>query len=92
MDDLDNLPSPTSASKKPYLLPRSLMHHHHHHHCLIKAKDEHLAIKPLWKHRADEPKHPKVILFSTSLHSTIHAILHGFHIVVDEWDMSMESR
>nr|XP_029119306.1 uncharacterized protein LOC109505685 [Elaeis guineensis] len=98
MDGLDNLSSPTSASKKPYLLPRSLMYHHHHR--PIKAKDEHPAVKPLWVHLADEPKRHKVVLLSTSLHGirqthedccTVRAILRGFCIAVDERDVSMDA-
>ena len=88
MDDLDNLLSPTSTSKKPYL-PRSLTHHHHHR--PIKAKDKHPIVKPLWNHLADEPKCPKVVLFSTSLRGTVRTILRGFRIAVNERGVSMDA-
>ncbi|XP_008813429.1 uncharacterized protein At5g39865 [Phoenix dactylifera] len=98
MDGLDDLAASASAAKKPYLLPRSLTYHHHHR--PIKAKDEHPAVKPLWKHLADEPKRPKVVLFSTSLRGirrthedccTVRAILRGFRVAVDERDVSMDA-
>ncbi|XP_010906446.1 uncharacterized protein At5g39865 [Elaeis guineensis] len=103
MDGLDDLPLPSTSSssavaKKPYFLPRSLTYHHHRR--AMKAKDEHPAVKPLWKHLADEPKRPKVVLYSTSLRGirrthddccAVRSILRGFRVAVDERDVSMDA-
>ncbi|RWW79161.1 hypothetical protein BHE74_00012558, partial [Ensete ventricosum] len=80
--------SAASLFKKPSSFLRSFSYHHRH-----------PALKASYKRFADEPKRPKVILYSTSLRGVrrtfadccaTRAILRGFHVAVDERDVSMD--
>ncbi|CAL9076047.1 unnamed protein product [Musa textilis] len=79
--------SAVSLFKKPSSFLRSFSYHHRH-----------PASKTSYKRFADEPKRPKVILYSTSLRGirrtfadccAIRAILRGFHVAVDDRDVSI---
>ncbi|XP_074575974.1 uncharacterized protein At5g39865-like [Curcuma longa] len=82
--------SGASLFKKSFSLLRSFSYH----------TQRRASSKSLAKRCADEPKRPKLILYSTSLRSirrtfgdccAVCAILRGFHVAVDERDVSMDA-
>ncbi|WOK99088.1 hypothetical protein Cni_G07800 [Canna indica] len=89
-DRFSDSSSAISIFKKPLSILRSFSYHHH----------RRPSTKPLPKRFVDEPKRPKVVLYSTSLRSirrtfedccSVRAILRGFHVAVDERDVSMDA-
>ncbi|URE41818.1 glutaredoxin family [Musa troglodytarum] len=71
--------------------PRSFSFHHHHH---LRP-----SLRTLVKLFAEEPKRPKLVLYTTSLRGirrtfedccAVRAILHGLRVAVDERDVSMD--
>ncbi|KAG6492846.1 hypothetical protein ZIOFF_047814 [Zingiber officinale] len=82
--------SGASLFKKSFSLLRSLSYN----------TQRRASSKILGRRLADEPKRPKLILYSTSLRSirrtfadcsAVRAILRGFHVSVDERDVSMDA-
>ncbi|KAG6507440.1 uncharacterized protein At5g39865-like [Zingiber officinale] len=82
--------SGASAFRKPFSILRSFSYHTH----------RRASTRTLARRFADEPKRPKVVLYFTSLRSirrtfedccAVRAILRGFHVAVDERDVSMDA-
>ncbi|URE41820.1 glutaredoxin family [Musa troglodytarum] len=80
-----------SNFKNPFPILRSFSFHHHHH---LRP-----SLRTLVKLFAEEPKRPKLVLYTTSLRGirrtfedccAVRAILHGLRVAVDERDVSMD--
>ncbi|PKU83434.1 uncharacterized protein At3g28850-like [Dendrobium catenatum] len=98
MEGFDD-PSPAAAAAKKPFLPRSLTYHHTFHR---RARE---VSRPFWKNLADgNPKlstaDSGVVVYTTSLRGirrthedccAVRSILGGFHVAVDERDVSMDA-
>ncbi|KAL0923093.1 hypothetical protein M5K25_007138 [Dendrobium thyrsiflorum] len=99
MEGFDDPFPPAAAAKKPFLHPRSLTYHHTFHR---RARE---VSRPFWRNLADDNPKPSiadsgVVVYTTSLRGirrthedccAVRSILGGFHVAVDERDVSMDA-
>ncbi|CAL9037869.1 uncharacterized protein At5g39865-like [Musa acuminata AAA Group] len=87
----DYFSSFASNFKNPFPILRSFSFHHHHH--------TRPSLRTLVNLFAEEPKRPKLVLYTTSLRGirrtfedccAVRAILRGLRVAVDERDVSMD--